>query len=366
MDTRFKPVSEPKSRKTTKNPNGFMVFMKDLKQTLRNNYAEKYREIETIYANQLKNGELEKAKITLDTLDWLNRKAGKHSYDVVVKTKKFLPNFLPESGVETIKIDIKSYIKTMIFVARFHDLGRLEDVMLDGTIKYVDHALAGSKMIEQTLKTRKYCEDDEPLITIILLSIKYHQNKSNEIKDKFIADSLYQTLTFEQQKLALQSIYFLMDMDKLANMHSYAGQYKDREDIEQIGEVRLGSVIKRTARITPEAKIAILAKKCVDDKLHKKTLMDTYLKFVSWVYEIKLASVKETICEDSLLPDLFSIIERKMLEHFSEDLHIKQSTNDLYEIKTRIYKDFKISSPISREGDIYSKLINRAVKHSSI
>ena len=233
-----------------------------------------------IKLNQLTNEEAiaEKRKL----LAWIDKKAKKHTAEVVMETRTFADNFQSLEPLVKLGFDRDQVTQDLLIIAHLHDIGRLGEVdLLSGKLvdlaavygKGYNHAFESGVLLERMGYTREE----------IILPVQYHGVLNFE--ESLNQDSRFQKLSDKEKERVLFYGYVIRDTDRLANWSE-----KRVTGIKGCSEEH-NPQYSRDYNTTDSLLQAVATGEICNSRL-AQTYADAILRWISWADQMHFPSMK--------------------------------------------------------------------------
>ncbi len=304
------------------------------------------------------------AQQIMRTINWLRKKAFKHSAEVrnEMKAMSEHPEFWGTVGYEQVSkiIDETSSLteemaqhpavlsagqklglntsdikEIMLKIAGLHDIGRLAEIDLNSGTKFngpdmIAHEINGQRIpvkgVDHAITSYEVAKNNGITNPLILLPIKYHSVKN--LETEIIHDSEYLALDDTTQKQVLFFAHCIRDADKIANLISYT-----KTGVKLCGEMN-NPDYHGNNDISPEVLSAFMSGKIVNAK-ETKTYLDTMLKFAAWTYDLHFDFNKER-ANQTIIDPLFERMREQNRDELSET--IKQARQSWFTCDKLLYQ----------------------------
>lgn len=317
--------------------------------------------------NAIQTGDKPQAKKIMGTINWLRKKAFKHSAEVrnEMKAMSEHPEFL-KSADEVILLDILdetsiimenmsqntdilragknlgihgAHVKEiMLKIAALHDIGRLAEIDLQIGAKYngadrIAHEMNGERTavngVDHAITSYEVAKANGVEDPLILLPIKYHSVRDLETEIKKDAEFLALDETKRAQVLLFG--HAIRDADKIANLISYT-----KTGVKLCGEMNNPS-FHGDCDISPAVLEDFYNNKTVNVKV-TKTYLDAMFKFASWTYDLHFDFNKERAAK-TILDPLFERMREENRDELSNKIKSERQDWRTYEKLTSLQKN---------------------------
>ncbi|HSQ97548.1 MAG TPA: HD domain-containing protein [Rickettsiales bacterium] len=242
---------------------------------------------------------------------WVKMKY-QHSQDVLKIAEYLLEN---DSLLSKLQNTYKLYGK---LGALLHDIGRAYEIG-ETKLNGIKHGYFGA---ENILKQEE--KEDNPFI---LWSFKYHdilnaeEETRNELKEI--------NLSNQEKEIVVILLKLVMDSDKLANFKLFF-------DCEREYLLNLDN-----KPVFTEKCLTSLKNKNLIKKSDRKTNLDQYLSYITWIYDLNFQTSKDLTLRENYMLNFINKMKEEVV-NFSSNLDeeiIKKTLNQIEEISNQLKKD---------------------------
>ncbi len=321
--------------------------------------------------NAIATGNNRQTQQIMRTINWLRKKAFKHSAEVrnEMKAMSEHPEFLNMAGYTQVSqiIDETSSVtekmvqhptvlstgqklglnpadikEIMLKIAGLHDIGRLAEIDLNSGTKFngtdmIAHEVNGQRVpvkgVDHAITSYEVAKNNGITNPLILLPIKYHSLK--DLEPEITTDSEYQTLDDTTKKQVLFFTHCIRDADKIANLISYT-----KTGIKLCGEMN-DPDFHGNNDITQRVVNQFMSGKIID-KNEAKTYLDAMLKFVAWTYDLHFDFNKERATQ-TIIDPLFERMREQNRDELADT--IKQVRHGWFTYEKLLYQQQKGELP---------------------
>lgn len=277
------------------------------------------------------NGDTATAKKVMGAINWLRKKAFKHSAEVrnEMKAMSEHPEFMKSANEAKLLeiIDETSFVmeemsknttilraaknlgldgiyvkETMLKIAALHDIGRLGEIDLKSGTKFngpdmIAHEIDGErtnvKGVDHAITSYEVAKANGITDPLILLPIKYHSVRN--LESEIVNDPEFQVLDETKQAQVLLFGHAIRDADKIANLISYT-----KTGVKLCGEMS-NPAFHGDCDVSTGVLEDFYNNKTVNVK-ETKTYLDAMFKFASWTYDLHFDFNKERAAKTILEP----------------------------------------------------------------